>query len=66
MFPKGNVPDCRVSPNRMAPEILARDSTRGIWEITEEGRRQYAEWAESMRQSLSDSNKDSGKITPTS
>lgn len=31
---------------------LAKGSSYGIWEITDEGRRQYTEWLEALKQNL--------------
>jgi hypothetical protein len=34
---------------------LANNSPWGIWEITEQGRRQYSEWVEFLKQNFSKS-----------
>ena len=40
---------------------LANNSPHGIWEITDEGRRQYTEWTELIRQNSSQSKNDGNK-----
>ncbi len=38
---------------------LDRNSSRGIWEITEKGRQTFSQWSDILRQGLSDKKGDS-------